>query len=117
MKNARHILTQILAVIGSQRTERKADDFCTWVEVQVMSGLIEALPQDKQKQVIDQFVTLPDQKKESVFYPYYTLEQIRQTLTQATKKAIAQQIVEPRSHQLSPSQRESILTLLEQLTC
>jgi hypothetical protein len=54
MKNARHILTQILAVIGSQRTEREVDDFCAWIEVQVMTELFAGLPPDKQQQAIDQ---------------------------------------------------------------
>jgi hypothetical protein len=120
MNNARDILIQILAIIGSRDgAEGYVDDFCTFVEVQVMHDLIEALPQDKQNQVIDQFVTLPDgpQKAESILHPYYTREHLRKTLTQATKKAIAQQIVEPNRPQLSPSQRESILSLLEKLTC
>src|SRR4051794_11530355 len=96
MNNARHILMQILAVLGSsQGAARAADDFCSWVEVQVMTDLVEALPQDKQNQVIDQFMSLPDQKKQTVFSPYYTLEYMRKTLTNATKKAIAKRIVEP----------------------
>jgi hypothetical protein len=83
----------------------------------VMHDLIEALPQATQHQVIDRFLTLPPHKKESVFYPYYTVEHIHQTLKSATKKAIAQRIVEPHRQRLSPSQRKSILSLLEQLTC
>ena len=120
MNNARDILMQILAIIGtSDGAERYVDDFCTFVEVQVMHDLIEALPQDKQRQVMDQFVTLPDgpQKAERIFRPYYTREHLRKTLTQATQKAIAQQIVEPHRLGLSPSQRERILSLLEKLTC
>jgi hypothetical protein len=120
MNNARDILMQILAIIGSRDgTERYVDDFCTFVEVQVMHDLIEALPQDKQNQVIDQFMTLPDgpQKAETIFRPYYTREHLRNKLKHATKKAIAQQIVESHRSQLSPSQRESILSLLEKLTC
>jgi uncharacterized protein YciW len=109
---------QILAVVGSrQGAERAADDFCSWVEVQVMTDLIEALPQDKQNQVIDQFIALPDQKKETVFYPYYSLEYLRKTLTHVTKKAIAKRIVEPHSQHLSPAQRDTISSLLEQLSC
>jgi hypothetical protein len=120
MNNARDILMQILAIIGtSNGAQGYVDDFCTFVEVQVMHDLIEALPQDKQKQVIDQFVTLPNgqQKAESILHLYYTREHLRKTLTQATKKAIAQQIVEPNRPQLSPSQRDRILSLLEKLTC
>ncbi len=84
-----------------------------------MHDLIAALPQDKQNQVIDQFITLPNepQKAERIFHPYYTPEHLRQTLTQATKKAIAQQIVEPHRPGLSSSQRDRILSLLEKLTC
>ena len=111
---------QILAIMGSRDgAERYVADFCTFVEVQVMHDLIEALPQDIQSQVIDQFMTLPNgsQKAESILHPYYTREHLRKTLTQATKKAIAQQIVEPHRSQLSPSQRETILSLLEKLTC
>ena len=120
MNNARDILMQILAIIGSRDgADGYVDDFCTFVEVQVMYDLIEALPQDKQSQVIDEFVTLPNrpQKAESILHPYYTREHLRQTLTQATKKAIAQQIVEPHRPGLSSSQRDRILSLLEQLTC
>src|SRR5688500_2324152 len=96
MKNARDILMQILAIIGaSQRTEREVDEFLSWVEVQVMTELFASLPEDKQEQAIHQFMTLPAEKKESVFYPYYTRAHLLKTLMQATKKAIAQQIVEP----------------------
>jgi hypothetical protein len=116
MKNARHILTQILAVIGSQRTEREVDEFCTWIEVQVMTKLFEALPADKQQQAIDQFVTLPPHKKESVFYPYYSVEFMRERVQKATKTAIVQQFVEPQWHKLSAAQHESILALLDKLT-
>ena len=45
MKNARQILMHIQAVIGShQRTEREIYNFCSWVEVQVMSELFAGLP-------------------------------------------------------------------------
>jgi hypothetical protein len=120
MNNARDILMQILAIMGSRDgTQKYVDDFCTFVEVQVMHDLIEALPPDKQRQVIDQFVSLPNgpQKAERILQPYYSREYLRQTLTQATQKAIAQQIVEPHRPGLSPSQRGRILSLLEQLTC
>jgi hypothetical protein len=115
MKNARHILTQILAVIGSQRTEREVDEFCAWIEVQVMTGLFEGLPEDTQAQVIHQFMTLPAHQKESVFYPYYTVEYLRESVQKATKTAILQQIVEPHWHRLSAPQHESILALLDKL--
>ena len=64
MNNARPILIQILAVIGSgQRTEREVDEFCSWIEVQVMTELFEALPKEKQEQAIDRFMSLPPDKK------------------------------------------------------
>jgi hypothetical protein len=108
---------QIIEVIGSrQRTERDIDDFCSWIEVQVMTELFASLPADKQQQAIHQFMTLPADKKESVFSPYYTVEHMRERVKKATKKAILQQIVEPHWHKISPSQQESILSLLEQLT-
>jgi hypothetical protein len=117
MKNARPILMQILAVIGSvQRTEREMDDFCSWIEVQVMTELFASLPEDKQEQAMHQFMTLPPHKKESVFYPYYSVEFMRERVQKATKQAILQQFVEPHWHTLSASQHESILDLLEQLT-
>ena len=50
-----------------------------------------------------------------VFYPYYTVEYMRGRVKKATKKAIAQQIVEPHWDKLSPSQQESILSLLEEI--
>jgi hypothetical protein len=116
MNNARPILMQILAVIGShQRSERDIDDFCSWIEVQVMTELFAALPADRQEQAINQFMTLPPDKKESVFYPYYTVEYMRERTQKATKKAILQQIVEPRWDKLSSSQQESILSLLEEI--
>jgi hypothetical protein len=118
MNNPRPILMQILTVIGSsQRTEREVDEFCSWIEVQVMTELFEALPEDKQEQAVHQFVTLPPYKRESVFYPYYTGEYMRERVTKATKKASLQQIVEPHWHQLSPSQRDTILSLLDKFTC
>jgi hypothetical protein len=116
MKNARHILMHIQAVIGShQRTERDIDDFCSWIEVQVMTELFGGLPKDKQEQAIQQFMILPPDKKESVFYPYYTVEYMQGRVKKATKKAIRQQIVEPHWDNLSPSQQESILSLLEEI--
>jgi hypothetical protein len=109
---------QILAVIGSrQGTERDVDEFCSWIEVQVMTELFASLPEDKQEQAMHQFMTLPPDKKESAFYPYYTVKYMRESVQKATKKAILQQIVEPHWHQLSSSQHESIRSLLEQLTC
>jgi hypothetical protein len=117
MKNARDILMQILAVIGSnQRTEREVDEFCTWVEVQVMTELFASLPLDKQEQAIDQFMTLPAEKKESVFYPYFSVEFMKERVQKATKQAILQQIVEPQWHKLTAAQHESILALLDTLT-
>jgi len=107
---------QIHAVMGSdKKTERDADNFCSWVEVQVMTDLIGALPTDKQGQVIDQFMALPPDKKESVFYPYYTVEYMQGRVKQATKKAILKQVVEPHWDILPPSQQEIILSLLEEI--
>jgi hypothetical protein len=117
MKNARPILMQIFAIIrSSPRTERDVDEFCSWIEVQVMTELFEGLPQDKQEQAIHQFMTLPPHKKERVFYPYYSVEFMRKRVQKATKQAILQQFVAPHRHTLSASQQESILSLLEQLT-
>jgi hypothetical protein len=117
MNNARPILMQILTVIGStQRTERDVDEFCSWIEVQVMTELFQSLPEDKQEQAIHQFMTLPPHKKESVFSPYYSIEFMRERVQKATKQAILQQFVEPHWHTLSASQQENILSLLEQLT-
>jgi phenylpyruvate tautomerase PptA (4-oxalocrotonate tautomerase family) len=116
MSNARHILMQIHAVIGSKnKTEREVYEFCSWIEVQVMTELIGALPIDKQDQVIDQFMTLPPHKKEGVFYPYYTVEYIQGRVKKATKKAILQQVVEPHWDKLSATQQEDIRTLLEEI--
>jgi hypothetical protein len=55
MKNAREILLRILAILGLREGKDMAvDEFLTWVEVQAMTELVEALPQDEQNQVIDQ---------------------------------------------------------------
>ena len=116
MNNARHILMQIQAVIGSHhQTEREIDDFCSWIEVQVMTELFGGLPQDKQEEAINRFLTLPPHQKESVFYPYYTVEYMQGRVKKATKTAIRQQIVEPQWDKLSPSQQEGILSLLEEI--
>jgi phenylpyruvate tautomerase PptA (4-oxalocrotonate tautomerase family) len=116
MNNARHILMHIHAVIGSnKKTERDVDDFCSWVEVQVMTELFGGLPRDKQEQAIKQFMILPPDKKESVFYPYYTVEHMRGRVKTATKKAIVERMVEPHWDTLSPSQQESIRSLLEEI--
>jgi hypothetical protein len=116
MNNARQILMQIIEIIGSSRGKEDAvDEFLTFVQVKVMTELIGALPKDKQNQVIDQFMTLPPRKKESVFYPYYTVEYMQGRVQTATKAAILQQIVEPQWDQLSPSQQESIRSLLEEI--
>jgi hypothetical protein len=106
---------QIHAVMGyNKKSERDVDNFCSWIEVQVMTELIGALPTDKQGQVIDQFIALPPDKKESVFYPYYTVEFMQGRVKKATKAAILQQIIEPHWDTLLPSQQEVILSLLEE---
>jgi phenylpyruvate tautomerase PptA (4-oxalocrotonate tautomerase family) len=116
MNNARHILMQIQAVLGSNKgTERDVDAFCSWIEVQVMTELFGGLPKDKQEEAINQFMTLPPHKKESVFYPYYTVEYMRGRVKTATKKAIVERMVEPHWDKLSPSQQESIRSLLEEI--
>ena len=116
MNNTRHILMRIHAVIGSnKKTERDVDDFCSWVEVQVMTELFRELPRDKQEQAIAQFMILPPDKKETVFYPYYTVEYMQGRVKKATKKAIHQQIVAPHWDKLSSSQQESIRSLLEEI--
>src|SRR5262245_29573680 len=118
MNNSRDILIQIIAIIDSSRkTERLVDDFCTWVEGQVMIDLMKALHMDKQNQLIDKFLALPQHEKESVFDPYYTGEYMRERLEDATNTAIAKHIVEPHSQELSPAQRDTILSLLDKLTC
>jgi hypothetical protein len=68
--------------------------------------------------VIDQWLSIPDMsgKAEKIFGPSYTVAHMKEALKQATKKAIAKQIVAPHHRRLSPSQRERILVLLEQLT-
>ena len=87
---------QIYAVMGSNRgTEGDVDAFCSWIEVQVMAELFEGLPRNKQEQAINQFMSLPPHKKESVFSPYYTVEYMRGRVKTATKKAIVERIVEP----------------------
>ena len=107
---------QIIAVIGlGEGKEDAVDAFLTFVQVKVMTELIGALPKDKQNQIIDQFMALPPHKKESVFYPYYTVEYMQGRVKQATKKAISQQIVEPQWDKLSPSQQEGIRSLLEEV--
>ena len=116
MKNARQILMQIIEIIGSsQGKEDAVDEFLAFVQVQVMTELIGALPQVKQNHVIEQFMALPPHKKESVFYPYYTVEYMQGRVKTATKKAIVERIVEPHWDKLSPSQQESIHSLLEEI--
>jgi hypothetical protein len=120
MNNSQDILIQILGITGSTAgTERAADDFLNLVQMQVMTGLIGALPAHKHQQIIDQFINLPHspQKAEQIFSPYYTQEHMRETLKNATKRAIVQHFVEPISARLTPSERDSILALLEELTC
>jgi hypothetical protein len=81
-----------------------------------MTELFASLPEDKQEQAIHQFMTLPAEKKESVFYPYYSVEYMQERVKKATKKAILRQIAEPHWHKLSAAQHESILALLDKLT-
>jgi hypothetical protein len=115
MKNARQILMQIIEIIGSSRGKEDAvDEFLTFVQVKVMTELIGALPKDKQNQIIDQFMALPPHKKESVFYPYYTVKYMQGRVKTATKTAIVQQMVAPHWDQLLPYQQEGIRSLLEE---
>ena len=63
MNNARQILMQIIAIIGSSRGKEDAiDEFLTFVQVKVMTELIGVLPKDKKNQIIDQFMALPPHK-------------------------------------------------------
>ena len=80
-----------------------------------MTDLFAGLPKDKQEQAINQFMTLPPDKKESVFYPYYTVEYMRGRVKTATKKAIVERMVAPYWDTLSLSQQESIRSLLEKI--
>ena len=82
-----------------------------------MTELFAGLPPDKQEQAMHRFMTLPPEKKESVFYPYYTVKYMRERVQKATKTAILGRIVEPHREDLLPEQRDTILSLLEQLTC
>ena len=78
-----------------------------------MTELFGGLPRDKQEQAINQFMILPPDKKESVFYPYYTVEYMQGRGKKATKQAMRQQIVAPHWDTLSPSHQEGIRALLE----
>ena len=62
-----------------------------------MTELFAGVPKDKQEKAINQFMILPPDKKESVFYPYYTVEYMRGRVKTTTKKAIVERIVEPRA--------------------
>jgi hypothetical protein len=54
-------------------------------------------------------------EKSGVFYPYYTVEYMQGRVKKATQKAIRQQSVQPQWDKLSPSQQESIRSLLDRI--
>jgi hypothetical protein len=117
MNNFREILLQILETIGLREwKDGMVDAFLDVAQTRALLGLIEALPDDKLKPVVAQFMS-PDApgKGEAILEPYYTREHMRKAVIYATKTSIAKVIVEPQNPQLTPAQREHILALLDKL--
>jgi uncharacterized protein YecE (DUF72 family) len=117
-EEAERVLSSPFAYLRLRKDEYDEEQLKPWAERigDARASLNHQEKGDKQQQAIDQFIALPAHKKESVFYPYYTAEFMRERLQKATKQAIVQQFVEPHWPKLSSSQRESIHALLEQLT-
>jgi hypothetical protein len=122
MNNSRDILMEVVGIISGSNGVKDiiVDDFCTMIEVQVMSDLIKSLPAGTQDQVIEEFIsapygTVPEASR--ILGQYYTQEEMRGELKMATKKAIVKEIVEPNNGKLSAAERERIWVLLEKLTC
>jgi hypothetical protein len=101
-----------------QWRERDVDEFLAKAEVEAILDLIEALPEEKHAPMIDQLLMSQrtPQDVEQMFGRYYTRKQMRESVINRTKKAIATHIVEPYRKKLSPQQRDTTLSLLEQLT-
>jgi uncharacterized protein YecE (DUF72 family) len=95
------------------------DDFLAMAEVEAMLDLIEGLPMDKQKPILNQMMSTfnktPDDV-EQIFSRYYTRTQMKEAVITRTKKWITKKVVEPHRKKLTPVQRDSILALLEKLT-
>ena len=91
MKNFRAILLQIFDVIDVPTLKvGEVDDFLAMAEVEAMLDLIEGLPMDKQKPLLNQMMSTinktPDDV-EQMFSRYYTRAQMKEAVITRTKKS------------------------------
>jgi hypothetical protein len=119
MKNFRDILLEIIDVIDVPTLKvGEVDDFLAMAEVEAMLNLIEGVPTNKQKPMLNQMMSTfnktPDDV-EQIFSRYYTRTQMKEAVITSTKRWIAKKVVEPHRKELTPAQRDSILTLLNKL--
>ena len=118
MKNLRDILLQIIDILDLPSWKDKdIDNFLAFAEVGAMVDLIGGLPMDKQEPMLSQIVSKSPREVEQLFGRYYTEKHMREAVITRTKKEIAKDVVEPHRKKLSPSQHESIRSLLEELRC
>jgi hypothetical protein len=95
----------------------EVDHFLAFAQVGAMMDLIGGLPMDKQEPMLSQIVFKSPREVEQLFGRYYTEKQMKEAVITRTKKAITKDVVEPHRKKLTPVQRDSILALLEKLTC
>jgi hypothetical protein len=114
--NARSILEKILLLTGRREgKDLKVDDFLTYAHMHAMTKLIEALPKGEQNKVIDLFTSQPRPSAEEIFGPYYTRQQMQNTLRASIKAAFEALVFG--FQDLSDTQRDRCLGLIEELTC
>jgi hypothetical protein len=117
MNNARHILIQLLEILGLPPwKEGEVENFLAFAQVGAMVDLTEGLPMDKQQPFFNQLMFKSPREVEQLFGRYYTPAQMQEAVITRTKKAIVKDLVEPHRKKLSPAQYDRILALLEKLT-
>ena len=116
MKNLRALLLQIIDVMGLPPwKDGEVDNFLAFAQVGAMVDLIGGLPMDKQEPMLNQIVFKSPREVEQLFGRYYTEKQMQEAVITRTKKSIMKDVVEPHRKSLSPEQRDTILSLLEEI--
>lgn len=111
MNNDRDTVLRILEAIDySDDKEAFVDEFLKNVQQQAFINLVQALPQDKQEEIKNEFAT----ENPEIVKKYFTEEQIQQSLEDTSKNAVMEwlQTINPT---LADAQRQKLVDLSQEL--